>query len=223
MQYWLSYFSFQAWIPAAVCLLLLGFLATRMKVVSYCMFIGGAAGSSIEVVLLLAFQIMFGSLYLATGMIVTAFMAGLAAGSLVRGKFLSGKPGVMFAGVQAGVGVYALLLPAVLSILKSSDPGDILTYSIFLVLTAGIGGLIGMEFFLATRLLAQTPSAVAGTLYSTDLLGSAVGALAVSAFLLPLLGITWVCVLAGCLSLGGAVLTALTRSRSARMQGVRVG
>ncbi|MBP1647211.1 MAG: Spermine synthase [Bacteroidetes bacterium] len=206
VQYWLSYFSFQPWIPAAVCLLLLGILATKMKVVSYCMFIGGAAGSSLEVVLLLAFQIMFGSLYLATGMIITAFMAGLAAGSFVRWRLLSGKPEMMFAWVQAGVGVYALLLPVILSILKRSAPGDILTYSIFLVLTAGIGGLIGMEFFLATRLLAETPSAVAGNLYSTDLLGSAVGALAVSAFLLPLLGITWVCVIVGCMSMGGAAL-----------------
>ncbi|RPH35375.1 hypothetical protein EHM92_06275, partial [bacterium] len=206
VRYWLSYFAFDPWIPGFVFLGLLALLVTRMRTVSFCMFVGGAAGSSLEVVLLLAFQILYGSLYLATSMIITAFMAGLAIGSLVQWRFVRYKPLAAFAGVQAVVGLYALLLPALLSILKSSNPGDLAIYPFFLFLTAGIGGLVGLEFSLATRLLHDSPSSIAGMLYSTDLLGSAAGAMVVSVFLLPLLGITWVCVIVACLSFGGVVV-----------------
>ena len=210
VQYWLSYFSFDAWIPAVVCVVLLGVLLARMKAVSVCMFVGGAAGSSLEVVLLLAFQILYGSLYFATGMIITAFMAGLAVGSLVRWRLIESKPVASFAVVQVIVALYALLLPVLLGILRDSNPGDLVIYPVFLLMTAGIGALVGLEFSLASRLQDDVPSSVAGRLYSTDLLGSAAGALVVSAFLLPLLGITWVCVIIGCLSMGGAVLILAT-------------
>jgi spermidine synthase len=206
VQYWLSYFAFDPWVPAVVCMVLIGVLLVRMKAVSFCMFVGGAAGASLEVVLLLAFQILYGSLYLATGMIITAFMAGLAVGSLVRWRFVDRKPVASFAVVQVKVGLYALLLPVFLGILRDSNPGDVVIYPIFLLMTGWIGALIGLEFSLASRLLDGVPSSVAGRLYSTDLLGSAAGALVVSAFLIPLLGITWVCVIIGCLSMGGAVL-----------------
>jgi spermidine synthase len=206
VQYWLSYFAFDPWIPAALCLILLGLLLTRMNTVSFCMFVGGAAGASIEVVLLLGFQILYGLLYLATSMIITAFMAGLAIGSLLPWRFVQQKPRAGFVIVQVAVGLYALLLPAVLGILRSSNPGDLVIYPIFLLLTGCVGALVGLEFSFASGLLTDAPVAVAGRLYSTDLLGSAAGALVVSVFLLPLLGITWVCAIIGCLSMGGAVL-----------------
>lgn len=212
VQYWLSYFAFDPWVPGVICVALLGLLLVRMKPVSFCMFVGGAAGSSLEVVLLLAFQILYGSLYLATGMIITAFMAGLAVGSFIRPWVFHHRPTAAFAAVQLGVGLYALLLPVLLAILKNSIPGDIVTYTVFLLLTASIGALIGMEFSLAARLLNDSLSSAAGRLYGTDLLGSATGALVVSAFLLPLLGIIWVCVVTGGMSFIGA---ALTLSRSA--------
>jgi spermidine synthase len=207
VQYWLSYFAFDPWVPAAACALILGFLLVRMKAVSFCMFVGGAAGSSLEVVLLLAFQIMYGSLYLATGMIITAFMAGLSVGSLVRWVFLRRKPVAAFTVVQGLVGLYALFLPLLLNILKSGNPGDLVVYPLFLFLTACLGVLIGLEFSLASRLIGDASPALAGRLYGTDLLGSAAGALVVSAFLLPLLGITWVCVIVGGLSFCGAGIT----------------
>jgi predicted membrane-bound spermidine synthase len=160
---------------------------------------------------------MYGSLYLATGMIITAFMAGMSIGSLVPWRFVRGKPAVAFVWVQAVVGLFAFLLPVILVFLKGGNWGDIVVYPVFLVLTAGIGALIGLEFSLASRMLDDVPASVAGRLYGTDLLGSAAGALIVSAFLLPLLGITWVCVIVGCLSLGGAGLIMATRMAPAHV------
>ncbi len=137
VRYWLSYFSFDPWVPGIACLLLLGALLIKMKRVSFCMFVGGAAGSSIEVVLLLAFQIMYGSLYLATGMIITAFMAGMSIGSLVPWRFVRRKPAAAFVWVQAAVGLFAFLLPVILMFLKGGNWGDIVVYPVFLLLTAG--------------------------------------------------------------------------------------
>jgi spermidine synthase len=222
VRYWLSYFSFDPWVPGLVCGAVLIVLLIRMKAVNFCMFVGGAAGSSLEVVLLLAFQILYGSLYFATGMVITAFMAGLAVGSLAQWRFAARRPVNGFLGVQVAVGLYAFALPLILGLLRSSNSGDAIVYPAFILLTAGIGCLVGMEFALASRLLGDDPAAIAGRIYGVDLLGAAAGALMVSVFVLPLLGITWVCVLVGCMSIVGVgVMAAHQGSGSSFRPGVK--
>jgi spermidine synthase len=63
---------------------------------------------------------------------------------------------------------------------------------LFPILTAGAGFIGGYQFPLANRLYLRTGKPVqrvAGLLYGYDLLGSSVGAILTSAFLIPILGI----------------------------------
>ena len=56
-------------------------LQAVMRAAPLAVFASGFAASGLEIVLLLAFQILYGSVYQQLGIIVTVFMAGLAAGA----------------------------------------------------------------------------------------------------------------------------------------------
>jgi spermidine synthase len=82
LRHWMSQFtlSFGA-LQAALLLLLLVYLI-RLRGPALVLFASGFAGSALEVVLLLAFQVLCGSVYHQVGVIVTVFMAGLALGAV---------------------------------------------------------------------------------------------------------------------------------------------
>ncbi|GAI21730.1 unnamed protein product, partial [marine sediment metagenome] len=60
LLYWLSYFKFNYWILAIIILIVLILIISRQNPISIGMFTGGFAASSIEVVLLISFQIIYG-------------------------------------------------------------------------------------------------------------------------------------------------------------------
>jgi len=81
LRHWASQFDSRAgfvWI--AMGLGLLAYVA-RLRGAAAAVFAGGFAASSLEVVLLLSFQALCGSVYYQLGIIVTVFMAGLAVGA----------------------------------------------------------------------------------------------------------------------------------------------
>jgi len=189
LQYWLSYFGLDPWMPAAFIGILLLAVVVRLNTVSLGMFSGGFAASSIEVILLVSFQIIYGYVYQATGVVITVFMAGLAAGSYIGQKTITAVNYTRYAGVQIALVLYSLALPLVLSSLKDSVDSDILVYCVFFLLTALVAVLVGIEFSLAARLMQAKFSSIASTLYSVDLIGSAIGALVISIYVLPLFGV----------------------------------
>jgi predicted membrane-bound spermidine synthase len=99
--------------------------------------------------------------------------------------------------------------------LKNGPHASVLIHTIYFFLTSGIGILIGMEFSTATKLLKGNISFVASELYGIDLIGSAVGALIIAVYLLPLLGITYASVVVAFLSLSSAFTAFVARKRFA--------
>jgi spermidine synthase len=190
LLYWLSSFGLKPWIPAVLAGLIFLAIAWKLNTISLGMFTGGFAASSIEIILLISFQIIYGYVYQATGVVIAIFMAGLAVGSYVGRKSLHIADFTLFIGVQFALGIYALLLPAVLYTMKEFVGSDAIIYGVFVVLTLFAATAVGFEFSLASRLLGIKISPVASTLYGVDLIGSAIGALLVSIYLIPLLGIT---------------------------------
>jgi hypothetical protein len=79
--YWLSYFRANLWPLAVIVAVLLFIVTIRLNSVSAAIFTGGFAASSLEILLLFAFQILYGYVYQMIGVIVALFMAGLAVGS----------------------------------------------------------------------------------------------------------------------------------------------
>ncbi len=81
LLHWMSQFKLRFGLLEVALLVLLAVYLLRLRAAPLAVFAGGFAASGLEVVLLLAFQILYGSVYQQLGIIVTVFMAGLAAGA----------------------------------------------------------------------------------------------------------------------------------------------
>lgn len=203
---WLSYFEINYWIVVVMFTIILIVILSRLNPITAGVFTGGFAASSMEIVLLIAFQILYGYVYQMLGIIIMFFMAGLAVGSLYRDKIIRNADINMYIVIQVSIGLYAIILPFFLLLLKDSalDPG--ILHTAFFLATFIIGVLIGIEFSIASCLQKGTITSVASSLYGIDLIGSAAGALTITAFLIPLLGIINVCfIIAGLNFVSGAI------------------
>jgi len=77
----MSQFNIGFGVLQALFLILLGAYLVRLRGAALILFASGFAASALELVLLLAFQVLCGSVYHQLGIIVTVFMAGLAIGA----------------------------------------------------------------------------------------------------------------------------------------------
>ncbi len=216
-RHWLSQFTPPAGAAtgraAAGVLLVLAIAGLiRMRAVPRVIFAAGFAASALEVVLLLAFQVLYGSLYRQVGLVVTVFMAGLAAGAWSANRRLArpAAPGPRRLALLAGaIGVLAAALPLVLTRLEGLDAAvgrDWGGQAVILLLGGALAALVGHQFPLAAAAGRGGPAATAARLYGADLAGAALGALLVSAWLIPIFGVTAVCLLTAGLNLIAAGL-----------------
>jgi spermidine synthase len=152
----------------------------------------GFAGISLEVVLVLAFQVLYGSLYLHLGALFAVFMVGTAAGALaalrhgvpggVRGLGLLDAGLVILAPVSA-VGLQGLAA-------MRAPPGVGPLFIGFGLLATGF--VVGAQFPLAVRMPGKEREG-SGFFYAADLAGACLGAFATAAILLPALGFVGTC------------------------------
>ena len=211
VTHWLSYFRSNLWLVGGIALLFLLFAAAQMNVVNAGIFAGGFAASSIEVLLLVSFQILYGYVYEALGLIVTMFMAGLVAGSFWRVKIIPHATVSWYAKIQIAVAAYCFVLPGVLLLLQSPQSFPVIVHGLIFLLTFVIAALVGMEFSIAADLRRGQPQRVASELYGVDLIGSALGALLVAVVLIPMLGIVAASIVPGILSLSAALAAIIQR------------
>jgi spermidine synthase len=218
----------------AVLLLLLFVYLIRLRGPALVLFASGFAGSALEVVLLLAFQVLCGSVYHQVGVIVTVFMVGLAVGAMLTNrssrreealtvesrsdqslltsaatKLMDGG-GKRLAFLAFAIAVLALLLPALLlslNRLSNAVPAFVVVQTVIALLTLILAVLVGAQFPLANRLQFDGTAAGASRLYTADFVGASLGALLASMLLIPLVGVTGVCLLTAALNaLAGGVL-----------------
>ncbi len=82
-------------------------------------FFSGAAGLVYQIVWTRELVLIFGNTMLAASTVLSAYMAGLAAGSFAAGKYVDKRPRKLirvYALLEAGVGIYALLFPLLLTV-----------------------------------------------------------------------------------------------------------
>lgn len=206
MEYWLSWFSVDPlpWIAlaAAGCMIVLA----RSSAVGAGIFAGGASAAALEIVLLLSYQVIYGSLYQMTGLVITAFMAGLGAGSFAARNSLRGREFMGFVLAQLVLGGAAFLLPLLLLRVREAGLAPMQVHGLFAASAFAIASLVGMEFALASRVRRQSTAVVASELYGLDLAGSAIGALLASVYAIPILGILQTSRAAGIVSAAGGAL-----------------
>jgi spermidine synthase len=210
MKLWLSMFQ-QNYGPiligvAVLCL----FYFLRIGMVRKTLFTTGFLASAMEIVILLSYQILHGTVYTGIGFIVASFMFGLAAGSLAASRIIE-RGGRIGKGTLLGLEA-AILAFTVIYILALAFGRGLLTDPAFAVLTAVIGALTGAEFPVASRLIFSSFRETAGSLYAADLFGASLGAAAVSLFLIPAAGIYMTCLIL--LSIKILMITGLALWRS---------
>jgi predicted membrane-bound spermidine synthase len=106
------------------------------------------------------------------------------------------------------VGVYAILLPLLLPLLNrmgGTAPSLFAVKVVIALLTLLLATLAGMQFPLANRLEFDGSVAGASRLYTADFVGAFLGALLASTLLIPLIGVTGVCLVTAGLNVLGAI------------------
>ena len=89
-----------------------------------CFFLSGASGLMLEMLWTRMLTLVFGSTTLAVSTVLTAFMGGLGLGSYLAGRYADRikNPVRAYALAEAGIGVYALLVPLVIDALSRAQP-----------------------------------------------------------------------------------------------------
>jgi len=163
----------------------------------FCIVSTGFAGMLFDLILIFAFQVLYGYIFYWLGLLVTAFMAGVMVGGLWMTAYLKKVETTLpvIIKLELGLVVFAFLLPWIF--LKA---GPLLIYTwfdnilrvVFLLLSFGSGLLVGAQFPLANKeylKISPNLSGTAGLLYSADLWGGWLGGILGGVVLLPVLGL----------------------------------
>ncbi len=211
IKLWMSHFSVKYWLPALLILLFSGFFFIRAGTIYKGVFAAGFAGTSIEIVLMLVFQVIFGYVYAVVGIFIMIFMGGLAYGAYYLPKYFKYADKKIFSKLLLGIALFAFILPLIFLLLKNIQIHDIILFILFVLLILVISVLTGAIFSVASKIARGDYGAVASGTYGLDLLGAATGALLVTIYLIPLLGFGWSVVLIGVFNLLIAVVIGLKK------------
>jgi len=153
-----------------------------MKREEYILFSTGLATMGVEMLIIFAFQVIYGYVYLQIGAIVTAFLLGLLPGAIV-GNIASDKDirKLLFSEIF-------LLLLLLLFFIWVGHLRTELRPIYFLFYCFCFSFLCGFQFPIAAGIIGENKSPAAGCL-AADLCGASVGTIATGTVLIPLLGI----------------------------------
>ncbi len=176
------------------------------RIILICFFLSGMSSLIYEAIWLRMLVLVFGSTTLAVSTVLTAFMGGLAIGSLWFGRVIDRwkRPLLTYAILEIGIGLYALLVPFLFPLLVPiyQSVWDlfhptfywfnllrfILILGVLLIPTILMGATLPV---LATHYThqPQRPEQRIGTLYALNTAGAVVGTFATGFILLPALGV----------------------------------
>ena len=169
----------------------------------------GASGLIYEVIWMRQLTLIFGSTVFATSTVLTAFMAGLALGSFYFGRKIDESdqsPLRIYALLEAGIGVFCLVWPLILSVLGAlyvlihrnvtsefytlSLIRFLLTFAILLIPSILMGGTLPVLTRFFVKRLEQLGTNI-GVLYALNTFGAVIGTVAAGFFLIEAFGIRW--------------------------------
>jgi spermidine synthase len=203
LMHWMSQFRERYGLWAIVLVSGCAVYLARTRAVPFAIFASGFAASALEVVLLLGFQILCGSVYRQVGVIITMFMAGLAVGAFAATRYRPTGNRIPLAGLAVGIALLAAALPTGLKSLEHAPVPVV--QAVIAGLTLALACMVGIEFPLATRTSFGDMVGTASKLYTADFIGACLGALLASTLIIPLLGVTATCLLATGLNAVSAV------------------
>ncbi len=157
----------------------------------------GFIGLSFDLILIYAYQSIFGFVFSHLALLVTAFMAGLTLGGWVINHRLSKIRNNLLSFSKIELVICGFCLIAGPLLLYLGHLSSLKLSFIFFILSAVSGFLVGSEFPLANKIYWQDKvyTKTAGMLYALDLIGAWLAALIVSVALVPVVGILNTCIL----------------------------
>ena len=186
-------------------------------------FLSGISGLLYEVAWTRMLHLLFGDTVLAVSTVLASFMAGLALGSFWSGRYVDRRPRVLglYAGLEAGIGLSAVLLPVVLQALTPVYVGlhryldgsfwlfsgvrFLLAFCLLCVPTA----LMGATLPVLSRYMVRTNATLGwsvGTLYALNTGGAVLGCFAAGYVLLGRVGLSRTVWIGAALNLAIAVV-----------------
>ncbi len=189
---WLSHFKENKTLLTIVFMLLLMLLILfiyKSHPANLGMFTAGFTASSMEILFILVFQVIYGYIYVVMGTFFAVFMAGLAIGTWTRDKIISQPSIRTLYLLQILMIVVFLVSMPIITILKGLIAYKTWVYIICFGQIFIIASLVGIYFSVATVMHKKSIRFVAAEVYSVDLIGSSAGAMITATLLIPLLGI----------------------------------
>lgn len=171
----------------------------------------GFAGMVFDITLIFTFQALFGFVFHWIGILVAAFMVGIAIGGFLITRFLNRIKNdlALFIKLEISIIFFAIALPLILFAIVPYLENPTMFFvaqGLFLLLAFIAGVLVGLKFPLANKIyLAHSSnlSRTAGLLYGVDLFGGWIGGILGAVVLLPVLGL-----------LGSSLVVAMVKASS---------
>jgi spermidine synthase len=193
LRYWTSMFEWNMLAAGIVILVLLFLVFFSLNRISLGLFTGGFTASSLQLLILISFQIIYGYVFLATGIILALFMAGLALGAFSFNRLIPLPDEKRYIRIQISLALFSLGFPFIILALNLPGMPVMMVYVVFLLLTLILSFITGLEFSLASAIGSKDITLRISSNYSADLFGSAIGAIVTTLILLPILGIVTSC------------------------------
>jgi spermidine synthase len=181
-QEWFEKYGTSPGYFAAILFVLTMIYIAFMKREEYILFSTGLATMGVEMLIVFAFQVIYGYVYLKIGAIVTAFLLGLLPGAIV-GNIANDKDIRKLLFSEMFLLSLLLLFFVWIGYFKNE-----LRPICFLVYCFCFSFLCGFQFPIAAGIIGEKQSPAAGCL-AADLCGASVGTIATGTVLIPLLGI----------------------------------
>lgn len=177
----------------------------NLKPLIFAFVIANSAALIFQVAWVRSLMYVFGSSVYAVSTVLTVFMTGLAAGSLIFGYLADRQKNIvlLFAEIQLGIGAFGVFTVILLGLLPNTyffvhklfggsflfyEVEFLLAFGILIIPTSLMGGMFPVMSRLYTREVREVGAKVS-ILYMADTLGAGFGSLASGFLLIPIIGI----------------------------------
>jgi spermidine synthase len=203
-----------------------------LKLVTICFVFSGATGLIYEVLWARMLGLVFGATTVAISAVLAAFMGGLALGSALAAKFAARirRPVRAYAFIEIAVGLYALVVPLLFrgidrvyaQVWQHFHPSfygfacsRLLLATIVLLIPTALMGATLPVLVAALQRSSRTSAGAVARLYTWNLTGAIIGAIAAGFFLLPQFGVRATIWIAAGMNLAIGLAASLLDARSA--------
>jgi spermidine synthase len=169
------------WFIAVLIAVIAGYVSMIRKE-EFVLFSTGFAVMGVEMLIMFSFQVLYGSIYLKVGVVITSFLFGLLPGAILGNRWKRGGRDML---IRAEAGMILLLM---IYLVWASFYQALMPELTFFLYGFFFSMLCGVQFPVAAEIIGEEYSPAAG-LFAADLVGAGAGTLAIGTLLIPLLGI----------------------------------